>query len=117
MSDKEQRIRMRAYEIWEREDRPDGRAQDHWRKAELEVERALKSLELPAAEEPEQAAKTASKRARPSAKAAQTDVDASGSEETQKKPTSRSKAASARSKPSGAAKRTAATRSRQTPPA
>src|SRR3954453_19918373 len=43
MSDKEQRIRTRAYEIWEREGRREGRAEDHWRQAELEIEQALKS--------------------------------------------------------------------------
>ena len=28
--DKDQAIRERAYFMWEREGRPDGRAQDHW---------------------------------------------------------------------------------------
>ena len=28
--DLERRIRQRAHEIWEREGRPEGRAQDHW---------------------------------------------------------------------------------------
>src|SRR3954454_20193302 len=40
MSDnKDERIRMRAYYIWERQG--GGRAQDHWGEAELEVEREL----------------------------------------------------------------------------
>ena len=39
MSDKEQRIRTRAYQIWEREGRAEGRAEDHWRQAEIEIER------------------------------------------------------------------------------
>ena len=118
MSDTEQRIRRRAYELWEQDGRRDGRAQDHWRQAELEVEQALKSLEAPAAEAPEPAARTVGKRAMPSSKTAQTGVDASGSEEAAKEPTtSRSRKASAGSKPSGATKRTAAPRSRQRPPA
>lgn len=31
------RIRLRAYRIWEREGRPEGRAEEHWRQAEYEV--------------------------------------------------------------------------------
>src|SRR5215469_7407622 len=33
----EERIRRRAYEIWEREGRPESRDQDHWLKAEAEL--------------------------------------------------------------------------------
>jgi hypothetical protein len=36
MDDKEQRIRRRAYEVWERDGKPDNRAEEHWRQAELE---------------------------------------------------------------------------------
>jgi Protein of unknown function (DUF2934) len=32
-----ERIRRRAYEIWEREGRPEGREQAHWEQAEREV--------------------------------------------------------------------------------
>ncbi|MGH6915286.1 MAG: DUF2934 domain-containing protein [Geminicoccales bacterium] len=32
-----ERIRQRAYEIWEREGRPEGRQQAHWEQAEREV--------------------------------------------------------------------------------
>jgi len=42
MSDKEQRIRVRAYAIWEGEGRHDGRAEERWRQAELEIEQALR---------------------------------------------------------------------------
>jgi Protein of unknown function (DUF2934) len=35
--DREQRVRARAYEIWEREGRPRGRDQDHWYQAEREL--------------------------------------------------------------------------------
>jgi len=35
---KEDRIRRRAYEIWEREGRPHGRDWDHWVKAAEEIE-------------------------------------------------------------------------------
>ena len=31
-------IRLRAYEIWEEEGRPDGRAEDHWTRARWEIE-------------------------------------------------------------------------------
>ena len=33
---KEQAIRVRAYFIWEREGRPEGRARDHWHRAVTE---------------------------------------------------------------------------------
>jgi len=33
----DERIRRRAYEIWEREGRPNGRDQEHWREAEAEL--------------------------------------------------------------------------------
>lgn len=36
--DKEDRIRRRAYEIWEREGRPHGREQEHWDRAVQEIE-------------------------------------------------------------------------------
>lgn len=35
--DVEARIRQRAYEIWEREGRPEGRDWEHWLTAETEV--------------------------------------------------------------------------------
>lgn len=35
---REQRIRQRAYEIWEREGRPEGEQDRHWRQAEKEIE-------------------------------------------------------------------------------
>jgi hypothetical protein len=36
-SDKEARIRERAYEIWVREGQPHGRDAEHWQKAEAEI--------------------------------------------------------------------------------
>src|SRR3954453_8047965 len=66
MSDKEQRIRVRAYAIWEEEGRHDGRAEERWRQAELEIEQALRSAEAQAAEAPEQPPKAAGNRARTS---------------------------------------------------
>ncbi len=33
----EHRVRERAYEIWEREGCPEGKADEHWRKAEAEI--------------------------------------------------------------------------------
>jgi hypothetical protein len=35
-----ERIRQRAYEIWEREGRPEGREQEHWEQAEREIAKA-----------------------------------------------------------------------------
>ena len=37
---REDRIRRRAYEIWEREGRPDGRASEHWYEAARELDAA-----------------------------------------------------------------------------
>lgn len=37
MDDREDRIRERAYQIWETEGRPSGRAEDHWRAATGEI--------------------------------------------------------------------------------
>ncbi|TIS55073.1 DUF2934 domain-containing protein [Mesorhizobium sp.] len=36
--DRVERIRQRAYEIWEREGRPEGRAREHWDQAVQEIE-------------------------------------------------------------------------------
>jgi hypothetical protein len=36
-ADREQLIRIRAYEIWEQEGRPDGRELEHWARAEGEI--------------------------------------------------------------------------------
>jgi hypothetical protein len=35
--DKYEAIRKRAHEIWEREGRPEGRHENHWREAEAEL--------------------------------------------------------------------------------
>ncbi|MCV3736936.1 DUF2934 domain-containing protein [Rhizobium sp. TRM96647] len=47
MQDREQKIRERAYEIWDREGRPLGRELEHWAQAEREVaERELAAREI-----------------------------------------------------------------------
>lgn len=33
----EEKIRQRAYELWEQERRPDGRDREHWHQAEAEI--------------------------------------------------------------------------------
>ncbi|RWC55127.1 DUF2934 domain-containing protein [Mesorhizobium sp.] len=38
MESREERIKRRAYEIWEREGRPTGREQEHWDQAVQEIE-------------------------------------------------------------------------------
>jgi hypothetical protein len=45
MSDLDQQIRRRAYQIWEEEGRPQGRAQEHWLQAQNEVQ-ALRAAEV-----------------------------------------------------------------------
>jgi Protein of unknown function (DUF2934) len=37
-SDREKRVRERAYQIWQRQGEPQGRAQEHWAQAEAEIE-------------------------------------------------------------------------------
>ncbi len=64
MTDREEKIRQRAYGIWEQEGYPHGRADDHWQRAVHEVEKAAPAqpdlLETGAAASP--AAKPAPKR-------------------------------------------------------
>lgn len=38
-SSREERVMQRAYEIWEQEGRPEGRQEEHWRRAEEEISR------------------------------------------------------------------------------
>ena len=38
MNDREQRIRERAHQIWEKEGQPEGRERDHWERAEREID-------------------------------------------------------------------------------
>ena len=61
MSDKEQRIRVRAYDIWERDGCRDGRAEDHWREAESEIERESAELAAQSSDGQEQPKKRAGK--------------------------------------------------------
>ena len=116
MSDKEQRIRVRAFEIWEGEGRHDGRAEDHWRQAEREIEHALRSAEAQAAEAPEQPLKATGNRAKTSTKATQTGADASGFGEASRKPTTSRTTASVDATSSKVRQKPTATRSRRTPP-
>lgn len=46
--DREQRIRERAHRIWEEEGRPEGREDEHWRRAEREIDAANAGDVLPA---------------------------------------------------------------------
>ena len=38
-TDRQERVRQRAYQLWEQEGRPDGKAEEHWRRAEEEIAR------------------------------------------------------------------------------
>ncbi|MCB5177372.1 MULTISPECIES: DUF2934 domain-containing protein [Microvirga] len=60
MIDLEQKIRERAYHIWEQEGRVDGRAEEHWQMAKLE----LASLDETPAAALEVAAEPAKKKGR-----------------------------------------------------
>ncbi len=79
MTDREDKIRQRAYSIWQEEGHPQGRADDHWHRAAREVEGVVAgdagslpeivgapSLELG---EPEPAKKPAPKRRKAAAEA------------------------------------------------
>jgi hypothetical protein len=50
--DTEKRIRERAYQIWNDEGRPDGRAEEHWEKARMivSVEESLPTMLKPVTE-------------------------------------------------------------------
>jgi hypothetical protein len=41
----EQRVRERAYEIWERGGRPEGKSVEHWQQAEAEIVAEEQGLE------------------------------------------------------------------------
>lgn len=38
MSDRHERIKQRAYELWESQGRPDGKEQEHWEQASQELQ-------------------------------------------------------------------------------
>ena len=85
MGDKEQHIRLRAYHIWEREGRGEGRAEDHWREAESEVERELAQpavqvveLQEPTKKKANGAGKPSAAKKAPLAKPSDARADASG---------------------------------------
>lgn len=68
--DRQRKIEQRANEIWQREGRPDGRADEHWRlaTAEIEAEEAAAVSLASAAPEPQPAPEEAA--AKPAAKGA-----------------------------------------------
>ena len=70
-SDLQERIRQRAHAIWEREGRPSGRDQDHWRDAESELARdeAAAAPARPAAKKPRAAKSGAKSTATPAKRA------------------------------------------------
>ena len=98
MSDKEQRIRVRAYQIWERDGCRDGWAEDHWREAEIEVERELAQLAVESIQLQEEPKRKADKRGTAPASRA-TEARARTSEKVKSK-----SVASRSKKPSGTAR-------------
>ena len=54
-SDKEEKIRRRAYEIWEAEGKPEGREQEHWERAAREIEQETSETGGGSTEPPEEA--------------------------------------------------------------
>ncbi len=78
MSGDRAEIQRRAYEIWEREGRPNGREFDHWVAAEAELAQAAQAPEAPPR-----------KPRAPRAKAAPAKLDGSGGTPAPKRTTSR----------------------------
>jgi hypothetical protein len=56
----EQRIRHRAYQLWEQEGRPHGREHEHWQRARSEVMAAQHGEPTPAQKSSKKAARKAS---------------------------------------------------------
>ena len=50
--EREHRIRVRAFEIWESQGRPVGRADEHWQAALIEIDAEPETAEAPPAETP-----------------------------------------------------------------
>src|SRR3954454_5012285 len=117
MSDKERRIRARAYEIYEQEGRHDGRAEEHWQQPKREIEHALASAQAQAAEAPAQPPTTADEPTRPSPKETQTGADALGARGASQKRAASQKIASADANSFEGRQESARTRSRRAPPA
>jgi len=42
---REEKIRKRAYELWQQEGQPDGRPDDHWYQAEREIDQGVGEIE------------------------------------------------------------------------
>lgn len=53
MSDREAEVRARAHGFWERDGCPDGRAEEHWRRAEMELMAEENARQVPQAGGPE----------------------------------------------------------------
>jgi len=52
MSDSEERVRHRAYELWEEAGRPAGRAEEFWQQARAELAAADAAMSDPARSDP-----------------------------------------------------------------
>lgn len=67
--DRDERIRQRAYEIWQKEGAPEGRQAEHWQQAEREIDgetepkRGKKAAAKPAKSEAEKPKKGRAKKA------------------------------------------------------
>jgi hypothetical protein len=77
--DKKRRIEKRANEIWQREGRPDGRAEEHWRLATAEIEEeeaaaAVSTASAAPAPEPAPEAKAVKRSTKPRASSSKSEV-------------------------------------------
>ncbi|WP_431470200.1 DUF2934 domain-containing protein [Sphingosinithalassobacter sp. LHW66-3] len=82
--DLEQRIRERAYEIWQEEGRPEGREEEHWQKAASEFGEARETPSKPSAKAAGSAKRTTTK------KPVASKAKATPAEEPKAKPAARS---------------------------
>jgi hypothetical protein len=81
----DQRIRERAYQIWQDEGQPEGRAHDHWAKAHAELADVRQETAKPAGKRAAGASSTKAKPGKkPAAKAAPASRKSAGSPRTKK---------------------------------
>ena len=76
--DREHRIRQRAYEMWEGEDRPSGRHDDHWHRAQREIDSIVQAQAEPAEAAVRSGAAEATGAAKPKRTARRTNSAAGG---------------------------------------
>lgn len=70
-TEREQSVRLKAYEIWQSEGQPENRAEDHWQQAEQQMHGNDSGQETPAPDQAQTNAATRSGKTRKSSVAGQ----------------------------------------------